>query len=188
MAIDLKSLKIKDGNTVTGYVALFDSPSRIMRRPDGQPFVEIIRAGAFTNTLSDGHAVQALYSHVRTALLGSTSAGTLKIAQDDKGLFVEISLPETSDANDLKALLSRGEQFGGSFSASVIQDRWSQSTIDLMQCELIELALNEVTVTAFPAYPETSVVLREHQKSSDQPAINIHEAQLFKEKIRFNLL
>lgn len=142
-------------------MALYNSPSKPMQRADGKTFIEVIRPGAFRDTLRDGHNIYALNSHDRDAVLGSTQAGTLNIREDATGLYVEITLPDTQTGKDLKTLLSRGEPMGGSFCANIDAWKWgAYPQGNALLCELLALELMEVTITAFPAYSDTSIVLR----------------------------
>jgi HK97 family phage prohead protease len=174
-------LKI-NGNTASGYLALYGSPSKALTRADGQQFIEVIRPGAFSATLADGHAILALSSHEKDNVLGSTTAGTLRIKEDATGLYAEIDLPDTTAGRDLRALLERGEPFGGSFGANVDAWTWTAGpTPDVMLCELQQLTLNELTVTAFPAYEGTSVVLRSarHPEIPQKSTVNSAEVELY---------
>jgi HK97 family phage prohead protease len=94
-----------EGNKAVGYVAVYNSLSKTLTRSDGVSFVEVIKPGAFRNTISDGHNIFALSSHNREDVLGSTQAGTLVLREDATGLHAEILLPETAAGNVLNALL-----------------------------------------------------------------------------------
>jgi len=68
--------------------------------------------------------VRALFNHDYNYLLGRTSAGTLKIWTDERGLGYEAQLPDTSYAKDLAVLMERGDVTQSSFAFMVDQDRW----------------------------------------------------------------
>ena len=117
--------------------------------------------GAFSGSLAGTNDIRALVEHDATKLLGRTSAGTLKLAEDDKGLRAEIDLPDVSYANDLKALVKRGDIKGMSFGFRVPDNgqRFMKEN-GLTVRELTNINLKEVTVTANPAYGDTSVHVR----------------------------
>jgi hypothetical protein len=51
-----------------------------------------------------GHAggdIRALVDHDSGRVIGRSKAGTLRLNEDDKGLAVEIDLPDTTDGRDL---------------------------------------------------------------------------------------
>jgi uncharacterized protein len=171
------------GNTITGYVAVYNSLSQTLTRQDGVQFTEIILPGAFTATLADGHNIFALSSHDEEEVLGSTTAGTLILSEDANGLLATITLPDTTYAADLKATIGRGEPYGGSFTAQVQDWNWTTDQNGQPLCQLLSLSLSEVTVTCFAAYPETSVVLRSNRKSpemsKDIPANKLEQTKDF---------
>jgi len=68
--------------TVAGYAAVFDEVADI----NGY-FQEVIARGAFADTLRTAD-VRAYYDHDRGRVLGRSSAGTLRLREDNKGLYV----------------------------------------------------------------------------------------------------
>ena len=58
-------------------------------------------------------------SHDTSIVLGSTRAGTLKLTEDERGLLVEASLPDTQAGRDAATLIKRGDVTGFSFSFRV---------------------------------------------------------------------
>lgn len=141
---------------LTGYVARFNSETRI------GDFAEVIRAGAFNASLSDGRNIVALYDHDRRSLLGSTRSGTLELREDDDGLAFDLRLPGTSIGRDLAVLVERGDVAGCSFGFTVPPggDVWTDRGDGSMLRELRNVSLAEVTLTPTPAYPSTELALR----------------------------
>lgn len=161
MAIEYRQAKTEiraseDGHTFEGYAALFDSES------DGLGFREVIRAGAFSKSVSAAKRgeweVKALQDHRGELFLGSTRTGSLHLEEDDRGLKVRIALnPEVSFASDLAAMLKRdGAAMGMSFGFSVPAkgDRYTENGA---LRELTNVRLHEVSVLTGnePAYPAT---------------------------------
>lgn len=147
-------VRAKDGagRTIAGYAAVFNSTADI-----GDSFREIIAPGAFSGTL--GGDVMALIGHDRNRVLGRTTAGTLRLREDDTGLAVEIDLPDTTDGRDLAVLIERGDVSGMSFGFVVTKQRWDETgPVPTRTIEAVDL--REVTVTAFPAYDDTTIALR----------------------------
>lgn len=142
-----------DKMTLTGYAAVFGEAADI-----GGYFSEVIARGAFTETLKTAD-VRAYFDHDSGRILGRSSAGTLRLREDDKGLAVEIDLPDTSDGRDVRTLVERGDVSGMSFSFSAVKQTWDEST-DPPTRTIQELRLYEVSVVSDPAYEGTSVALR----------------------------
>lgn len=142
-----------EGNKLVGYAAVFDAPATI--REGNRTFTEVIRSCAFTRALKDGADVICTFNHDVNKLLGRTSAGTLKLHEDSKGLRFEVELPEY--ARDVAELVNRGDVRGCSFTFGVRPggESWDGETRVLTDLDLIE-----VGPVALPAYPETSVGLR----------------------------
>ena len=150
------------GKTLTGYAAVFNSEAVL------GDFVEVIRQGAFAKSLATGSNIRALYHHQGDALLGTTKGGTLQLREDAKGLAFSLDLPDTSHGRDLAVLVARGDVSGCSFGFRVAAggDRWEQRGAQLVR-ELLAVDLMEVTLTADPAYQDTSVAMRSrpHQQT-----------------------
>lgn len=147
------------GKTIGGYAAVFNSPTDI-----GGEWQEVIAPGAFTETLRSGQDVLALYSHELERLLGRRSAGTLRLSEDDKGLAVEIDLPDTTDGRDVGVLIERGDLKGMSFGFMVTKQEWDE-TVSPPRRTIFAVDLREVTVTANPAYEDTEVGMRSLQEA-----------------------
>jgi len=139
--------------TVTGYAAVFGDTADI-----GGYFREIIARGAFTNTLRTAD-VRAYFDHDRGRVLGRSTSGTLRLQEDQKGLAVEIDLPDTSDGRDVKELIQRGDVSGMSFGFSVLRQEWDE-TLDPPTRTILEVELREVSIVSEPAYEGTSIALR----------------------------
>lgn len=142
-----------DRMTVAGYAAVFGDTADI-----GAYFKEVIAPGAFTKTIQNND-IRAYYSHDRGRVLGRQSAGTLRLREDERGLAVEIDLPDTSDGRDVRTLIERGDVSGMSFSFRAIREEWNEATRPPTRT-LYEVEVYEVSVVAEPAYGGTSVALR----------------------------
>lgn len=140
------------GKTIAGYAALFNDETDI-----GGMFREQIAPGAFKDTL-DGD-IRALVDHDTGRVIGRTKAGTLRIKEDDKGLAVEIDLPDTTDGRDLAVSLERGDISGMSFGFRVTHDEWDESSNPPTRT-IHKVDLFEVSAVAFPAYDNTELALR----------------------------
>lgn len=102
--------------TVSGYAAVFGEVADI-----GGWFQEVVARGAFTNSLRTAD-VRAYFDHDTGRVLGRLSAGTLRCEEDDKGLRVEIDLPDTTDGRDVKReaiLYATGIAMGGATIAKI---------------------------------------------------------------------
>jgi HK97 family phage prohead protease len=141
------------GRSASGYAALFNNETDI-----GGYWREKIAPGAFAKSLA-ARDVVALHSHDTGRVVGRKDAGTLTLSEDDTGLAFENALPDTSDGRDLVVSIDRGDIPGMSFGFVTRKQEWDE-TVEPPLRTIIEADLYEITYTAFPAYPDTSVGLR----------------------------
>ena len=140
-----------DGGTIQGYAAIFDDWSE-----DLGGFREIIRAGAFKKTIKDGADVRALFNHDPNLLLGRTRSGTLVLIEDNRGLHMTITPPDTEWARGLRESIKRGDVSQSSFAFSTVSDNWFTED-EKPKRELLEVKLFDVSPVTYPAYPQTTV-------------------------------
>jgi HK97 family phage prohead protease len=159
LAVDLRAATGGKTPRLIGHAAVFDSPSQ-----DLGGFTEIVRRGAFTRTLASDRDPLALVQHMPQLVLGRRSAGTLRLQEDGRGLAFEIDVPNTTTARDLLVSVERGDVRGASFAFNVPKggDRWEVRGGNVIR-ELLDVDLYEITITAQPAYQDTSVATRAYQ-------------------------
>jgi len=140
-----------DGMHLEGYAALFNSRSENLGG-----FTETIKPGAFRASLKSRNDIKLLWNHDSGAVLGSTRASTLTLTEDERGLRVSATLPNTSYGRDAKELVARGDVSAFSFGFSMPArggDEWNAEGTERV---LKSVRLHEVSLVAFPAYPETA--------------------------------
>jgi HK97 family phage prohead protease len=140
------------GKVARGYAALFN-----VRTDIGGLFVEQFAPGAFAKSMRGD--IRALIDHDTGRVIGRSTAGTLRLREDDTGLSVEIDLPDTTDGRDLAVQLERGDITGMSFGFRATREEWDESG-DVPLRTVLAADLFEVSAVAFPAYPDTSIALR----------------------------
>lgn len=137
--------------TILGHAALFNTPSVFMG------FREVIRSGAFTDSLGDD--IRALWQHDTSRVLGRTKAGSLKLWEDDQGLAFELNPPDTQDGRDAVTLIERGDvdQMSFGFTTPPNGDSWSEDEDGIPLRELNKIKLLEISPVTWAAYPQTGV-------------------------------
>lgn len=152
-------LETRDGEPprLRGHAAVFGQLSE-----DLGGFREQIARGAFAEALK-GDDVRLLINHEGLPLARSAS-GTLKLAEDDRGLAIEAELdPEDPDVQRLMPKLKRRDLSQMSFGFRVKpggQD-WAKDEEGRTVRTLKAVRLFDVSVVTFPAYPQTDVAVRE---------------------------
>lgn len=139
----------EEGMRFEGYAAMFDEPSEPL------PFTEKIRKGAFLRSLKSRNDIKLLWNHDSGQVLGSTRAGTMKLVEDERGLKVQATLPNTTTGRDASELMKRGDVDAMSFGFTVPRggDSWNDEGTERT---LEEVMLHEVSIVAFPAYGATA--------------------------------
>lgn len=144
---------------IVGHAALFGVLSE-----DLGGFRERIEPGAFARSLAGD--VRALWNHDANYVLGRTTAGTLQLSEDAQGLRVEIEPPDTTWARDLLVTIRRGDVNQMSFGFRVPHGGEQWTSEDGMNVRtLTNVELFDVSPVTFPAYPQTSVAVRNKVQS-----------------------
>lgn len=157
-----------------GYASMFNSRTAI-GNPLRWGFYEEIAPGAFTKTLTEGDA-RMLIDHDSYYVVSRSSAGTLSLAEDERGLAVDSALdPELSYVRDLTANLRNGNVSGMSFGFYVIKDEWNSEDVEIEGADPVqvdvrvirEVRLIEVSAVTFPAYPDTEAEVKAVARALD---------------------
>jgi HK97 family phage prohead protease len=123
-------------------------------------YTEQIRGGAFTKSLASGADVPFKVNHAGITL-ARTKSGTMRLAEDSRGLHVEADLdPRSPDVQALRSAMERGDLDEMSFAFRVNSQEWSP---DWSQRDITEVDLHKGDVSAvnYGANPATSgAVLR----------------------------
>ena len=142
---------------LSGYAAVFNPETVI-----AEMFREVILPGAFALSV-ERDDVRAQFKHEPNLVLGRTTAGTLRLREDDKGLAYEIDPPDTSYARDLLVSVQRGDVSQSSFMFDVTGEAWEYPTATSGQLPLRKITrvkLYDVSPVTFAAYEGTSVSAR----------------------------
>lgn len=151
---DIEARQAEDGTMrMAGYAAVFNEASVPL------PFIEKIAPGAFRKTLSETPDVRLLVNHEGLPM-ARTKNGTMRLYEDDKGLYFEAELANTQEARDLYTLVERGDVDQMSFAFRVIRQNWSKDRTERTLTE-VSLSDGDVSIVTYPAYPATSVEARE---------------------------
>jgi len=145
---------------ISGHFAVFDKFS-----PVYGSFREKIAPGFFDEALKNSD-VRALFNHDSSKLLGRSTAGTLSLKADSRGLYGEIDpVPNTAVGNDVLENMRLGNLTGASFAFTLPPsggDAWAKAKDGVWERTLVSAAqLHDVSVVTDPFYPQTDVGVRE---------------------------
>ena len=139
--------------TIAGYFAVFNSRYELW---DGA--YETVAPTAFDGIV--GKDIKALIDHDHSKVLGRTTAGTLTLRVDEKGLYGEIKInPDDQEAVNLYHRVKRGDVDQCSFGFDILKETFTEGPSETCW-RLDSVDLHEVSIVAFPAYEDTSVTAR----------------------------
>jgi HK97 family phage prohead protease len=164
-AAELRAVSEGDGpRKIIGYAAIFNSLSE-----DLGGFREKIAPGCFARACKEAD-VRALMNHDSNYVIARTKSGTLRLSEDAHGLKIECDPPESQWVKDMMASIDRGDIDQMSFGFRTLSDEWNLVDGESVRT-LLDVELFDVSVVAFPAYPDTTVGLRslEIWKKAEEP-------------------
>lgn len=150
----------RDGRTLEGYAAVFDTPARI-RDLQGD-FDETIRPGAFKRSLAVRTPVLQ-FDHGKDPRIGGTPIGKIDaLSEDSRGLHVRARLFTHPDVERVREAIAEGAVNGMSFRFGVPDkgDVWGRNADGVDTREIRDADIHELGPVVFPAYDQTSVSVR----------------------------
>ncbi|WP_417847112.1 HK97 family phage prohead protease [Thalassospira povalilytica] len=166
--------------TVKGYAAVFNSKTKIRMYGD-HSFEEWFNPGCFSETLSKKLDVRFLVEHHPYKLLARAGAGSLILAEDQRGLAFESHLPDTTLGRDTYENIRNKNYPGMSFGFRPVKNRPEYDERGrLIRVQHDKVDLSEITVTSMPYYSKTSVAVRSlaTRPAPDNLALRARLAQL----------
>lgn len=147
-------------NTVKGDAIVYGTVADIaVRGPDGRMRTvrEVFEPRAFQNSVED---TVALFEHNMAMVLGRRGAGTLRLAESDRGVAVEIDLPDTTCGRDVRSLVERQDVRGISVGFIADEAPWELGEDRIPIRRVKRARLVEISLTSSPIYKDTSAVLK----------------------------
>lgn len=154
--------------TLQGYAAIFNSLSEPLPGGNGT-FREVIRPGAFRDSIAGGADVRLLLNHDGLPL-ARTASGTLQLREDGRGLAMSAKLDATDpDVQRLVPKVRRGDLSQMSFGFVTRRDHWRQESGGQVR-DLLQVDLLDVSAVTYPAYRATEIALRSLARATATPA------------------
>ncbi|PGE55215.1 phage major capsid protein [Bacillus wiedmannii] len=145
--------------TVSGYVNKTGQLSNVLGVT--KRFVEKIAKGAFSRAIQSGKKdIEFLAEHKGDLILASTRNGSLRLTEDNQGLYIEATIASTSWGKDYYELINSGILRNMSFGFRTIKDSWRLLESNLYERTIEELELFEVSVVKNPAYSQSTIAAR----------------------------
>lgn len=189
LRIDCAELRVREAEggapsrTITGYAILFNTPSAPLWNDEDSEAREVIAPEAITKEVLDGCDIKFTMFHDRQIILGRSNkgTGTLEYFVDDKGVGFNLELPKSPNGDEALELVRRGDISGCSFAFTT--HYWDSDFVE--RTAKVANGRSEITYTvkavtgvydftlaADPAYPDTSVDVREFAsglRETEQP-------------------
>ena len=142
---------------IDGYFAVFGGSYELWENA-----IETVDEGAFD--LVRDTDVRALTNHDTTLVLGRTTAGTLTLSTDQRGLYGSIEINDADqDAVNLYERVKRRDVTQCSFGFDILDEEMVDREDGVTVWHLKGVKLYEVSVCTFPAYEETGVQARKNE-------------------------
>lgn len=173
VSTEFKTREDGDSLAIEGYFAVFNSNYDI-----ALGMSESIAPGAFASSISGD--IRALINHDTTLVLGRTKANTLQLREDSHGLWGHIDInPNDVDAMNLYNRVKRGDVDQCSFGFDIRSEDTDIREDGSIHWTLKDVELYEVSCCTFPAYTETNISAREH----DRDMIKKREREAWQQKM-----
>lgn len=154
---DFSTREIDGKKYVDGYFAVFGGQYKLW-----DDAIETVDVGAFDLTRDTD--VRALTNHDTTLVLGRTTAGTLTLSTDERGLYGSIEINDADqDAVNLYERVKRRDVTQCSFGFDILDEEMVVREDGVTVWHIKSVLLYEVSVCTFPAYEETAVVARQNE-------------------------
>lgn len=168
-------LRNKDTRTIGGLAIPYNQPTVLW-----PGFSEVFLPGSVT---VHDQGCFLFWFHEPDQLLASTKTERLRLVFQDDGVHYEADLPDTTLGNDLLALIALGEVSG--VSPGFVCDEQNivySSEGDTRQ--IVKARVGEISLTHIPAYPTTSVELRNQGGVFDEERRQVEERKAYLKLLR----
>lgn len=164
-SIEFKTAEDSPG-ILEGYAAKYNKLSE-----DMGGFYEILLPNSL-RLIPETSQIKAFYYHDTHKPLGSLDKNTLSIKFDDVGMYYSVILPDNSFGRDCAVTVERGDMTQSSFGLIVHKENWVEDNKQLIR-QIIDAEVFEVSPVVYPAYPDTSVALRNLKNFTETKRLTI---------------
>ncbi|MGA3675641.1 HK97 family phage prohead protease [Lysinibacillus agricola] len=156
---ELKTRANEENNEafIEGYFVVFNQETELWAGA-----YEEIAPEAFNRTLNEKVDVIALDNHDTRVVLGSLGSETLELKVDEYGLYGRVKVDlEDPFAKSAYRKVQTGKVRGCSFGFYPVTEEVTEREDGSLKWIVKDADLLEVSITAFPAYPQTEIAARQ---------------------------
>lgn len=146
-----------DGAHICGYVNATEKKSRPVITPRGR-VIEEIEPRAFQAAIDRAENVTMTKDHEQAPILAETRAGTLKLWEDDIGLYADAVVSDPETVAEARAGKIKGWSFGMRNVVDSVEER--PEGLPLRKVTALDLDHITLVVRKNPIYSATSVEVR----------------------------
>lgn len=141
---------------IEGLVVPYESLSE-----DLGGFRELVKRGAFTESLRSGRDMRVDVEHDERLLLGRTANQTARFSEDERGVWVSVEVPNTTLGRDtVEEVRSRNrDAMSAAWLYDDIDAEFGRDDAGGVVRTIHRAVLTGATITAFPAYVATAGTL-----------------------------
>ncbi|MET4487008.1 HK97 family phage prohead protease [Bradyrhizobium sp. LA7.1] len=162
-----------EAKTVWGYAVLWDSVTTIANE-----FLEKFARNSLSRSIKEDD-IRMLLDHDSGRVVGRTASGSLRLREDALGLRYEVDVNlDTPDGQTLAGTISRRDVSGISPSFIVRSESWDDGGSGLPLRTITDARLIELSAVAWPAYPQTTAVMRSTAATNGEAAKRRIEAKM----------
>lgn len=141
---------------IEGYFVVYDQETELW--PGA---FEEVAPGTFEESLKSAD-IMCLDNHDTRAVLGSVASSTLELKSDNNGLWGRVIIDlEDPNAKSAYRKVETGKVRGCSFGFYTTKEERIERDDGTTKWRITEAELIEVSITAFPAYPQTDIAARQ---------------------------
>ncbi|RDW17654.1 HK97 family phage prohead protease [Oceanobacillus arenosus] len=178
------NLKTRDSENeneaiIEGYFVVYDQVTELW--PGA---FEEVAPGAFEESLRSAD-IFALDNHDSRIVLGSLGSNTLELKSDSNGLWGKVVIDlEDPNAKSAYRKVQTGKVRGCSFGFYPTKEERIENDDGTTKWRITEAELLEVSITGFPAYPQTDIAARQKDVESIKKQKLEQHKKALKEKMK----
>lgn len=152
-------------STISGHASVFFDGTPGTEFKLWENTVERIMPGTFDRALKEKDDVRGLFNHDPSLVLGRTSANTMDLSIDKRGLRYDIRPGDTTIGKDVVEHIARGDVTGSSFAFRITDETWrTEDDVEIREIRGVELF--DVGPVTFPAYTGADTGVRDEARAS----------------------
>lgn len=178
---DLKTraTDVENEAVIEGYFVRYNEETELW-----QGYFEEVAPDAFKDSLGSKN-ILCLDNHDTRIVLGSTDSGTLELRSDEKGLWGSVKIDlEDPNAKSAYRKVQTGKVKGCSFGFIVKSEEHIIRNDNSTLWRIIDAELYEVSITGFPAYPQTDILARKKDAENLKKEALKKRKQKLKERLK----